>query len=476
MAHHIVRKRGIPALVCAESDLEYQTCSLAIKCSRDHEKATISLRRSFPIDDLEDQRTFTILYDANNLVPGTVSLKPAKNISSTLANQIAQGGNADIKTLSLMTKNHCPVWCPKSKANKEERDACLQKFLNLTRASETKILIVFDYNWVQEQNYARLKWLIDHPETLTGFPVYEHCTISHIYMPTYWNDVSSAVEAVHEPPPPYPQPTKRCRTTSPSTSSPSSKRTLHVLASAGSPTEEATPSPKAPLSIPHESNFQDAVTSAVETVLTGILTNFVPPSSPSPPPSNKSPHRNAYLKSSPHPLSHSFSALRTLLSARIASCAEAKLKQIFDSTLEHAADVRNVADMEFFEILEDSKYDVILAKEDGIMELNEVVNDKLAELREKADELFGQLEERWEATSMEGEACEVEEEMRKGDLDKWASELNKWEGDLEKREEDLDTRERKLREKEKILRAKERRMREKVWEKRRLETTNSVEN
>lgn len=476
MAHHIVRKRGIPALVCTESDLEYQTCSLAIKYSRDYEKATISLRRSFSIDDLDGPETFTILYDANNLVPGTISLQPAKNISPTLTNQIAQGGNADIRVLSLTTKKHCPIWCPKTRVDEEHRNVCLQKFLNLTRASKIKILILFDYSWVQEQNHARLKWLIDHPEMLAGFPVYEHCTITHIYMPTCWSETSPVAEAVHEPPPPYPQPTKRLRRPSLSASSPSPKRKLRILASAGSPTEEATPSPKAPLSIAHGPDFQDAVANAVETVVTGIITSLVPSTSPSSPRSHTNSNPNAYFDPNTHPLSHSFSALRALLSARVASCAEAKLKQIYDSAVEHAADVRSVADMEFAEILEDSKNDVMLAKEDGVLELNAVVNEKLAELKEKVDELFGQLEERWEEISMEGGVCKAEKYLCEIDPDTWASELNKWEGDLDKREEDLDVRERMLRDREKIIRAKERRLREQAWEKIRLRTPNQVGN
>lgn len=87
-------------------------------------------------------------------------------------------------------------------------------------------------------------------------------------------------------------------------------------------------------------------------------------------------------------------SLRTLVSDRLAAAAEAHLQKLYDETIEYAHDLRNQADGEFEDVIADHKIDIAAIKDDGIDEMNRVVNDKLCELKEQAQDIVDDAAEK----------------------------------------------------------------------------------
>ena len=204
MAHNLVRKGGIPALAYSTSDAaSVSSCSLIIRHSEPHMQATISLQFSVPIHGFDDDQSFTLLYDADNLVPGTNSLGPATvSLPQARLDEISRQGNPKPRALSLTLKKPCPVRCPPSSgsvAPKHGFDSRFRQLVDLARATEVHIL--FDYNWLHRDYHAQFQRLINRPERLTGFRAgNSHTTL---YRQADWTVFSPVEEAVSEAPPSY---------------------------------------------------------------------------------------------------------------------------------------------------------------------------------------------------------------------------------------------------------------------------------
>jgi hypothetical protein len=96
----------------------------------------------------------------------------------------------------------------------------------------------------------------------------------------------------------------------------------------------------------------------------------------------------------------------TLISARIAADVKSRLKEVHTEalkeiyakmlkeihmdTLDAALDLRNAADVEFYEELHDYKLDLTTAKEEGLTEMRHEFDSKLEELVETAAEIEAQ--------------------------------------------------------------------------------------
>ena len=174
MIYNLVRKSGIPVLASPALDAAPQwSCSLAVKYLEARMQATISLQCSLPINGFDDEQTFTLLYNADNLVPGNTSLKPSPTcLPQDRLRDIARQGNANWKTLSLTLKKPCPVWCPPSPGLIVPKDgscAAFSQFVELARATEVHIL--FDWNWLHKDHHERFDLLVRHPEQLTGIQI-----------------------------------------------------------------------------------------------------------------------------------------------------------------------------------------------------------------------------------------------------------------------------------------------------------------
>jgi hypothetical protein len=75
MTYNLINKRGVPVLAYPASDVASQwSCSLVVKHSEARMQATISLQSSLPIHGFDSEQTFTLVYDADNLVHGETCL------------------------------------------------------------------------------------------------------------------------------------------------------------------------------------------------------------------------------------------------------------------------------------------------------------------------------------------------------------------------------------------------------------------
>jgi hypothetical protein len=108
MLHNLLCR---PALACSASDVAWQlSCSFLVKHGDHPKRATISLQFSVPIQGFDKEQTFTYLYNADNLVPNTISLQDASTIpSQAQLDKIARPGDFKLTTLSLNIKMPCPI-------------------------------------------------------------------------------------------------------------------------------------------------------------------------------------------------------------------------------------------------------------------------------------------------------------------------------------------------------------------------------
>jgi hypothetical protein len=174
MIYNLVRKNGIPVLAYpASDDATPWTCSLVVKHSEDPMQTTLTLQSSLHIHGFDDKQTFTLRYDADNLVPGKTSLGLAAiPLPQDRLEPIMRQGSAQLKTLSLSLKAPCPIWYSHSVESispKPGFEASFHQLLKLARATEIRIL--FDFNWLRKDNHTRFQRLISHSATLTGLPV-----------------------------------------------------------------------------------------------------------------------------------------------------------------------------------------------------------------------------------------------------------------------------------------------------------------
>jgi hypothetical protein len=468
MTYNLINKRGVPVLAYPTSDVASQwSCSLVVKHSETRMQATISLQSSLPIHGFDGEQTFTLVYDADNLVPGETCLDhTSMSLTQAQQKEIARQGSPKLKTICLTLKKPCPVWCPLSSgiiAPKHGFDSPFHQLVKLARATE--IRIIFDYNWLHRDKQVQFERIVSHPEELAGFTIDNY---ANRYRQADWTIFSPIEDVASEPPPSYTNVAneslikragkhrRQCEflypgifwfmnnthlaaTPSSEANYPSPKRVLLSPAPiyAPSPTEKATTastsSPRPPYSpvaytpvyapsqtekaatvttpgltsarppIDYVPDFHDAIKNAVEAVLPGVLQALLPgmlprfyvdspsPSSPSP-----SPTRRRKLDQTPKPNPRSISSLRNLISSRAAAHAEAQLQKIYDDTLDHATDLRNEADTEFRDFLENEKFDVTMARDDGVEELNRMFDEKVEEFRDCTAEILESVEERAE--------------------------------------------------------------------------------
>ncbi len=168
-----VCKGGIPALVYPHYDATSPvSLSFIIKCNHRRAQITLCLQASLPLQGLDDEQRVVMQYDAENIVPGAISLGPATiPLPQERLNALARAGNAQIRTLSVKLKSPCPVW-HQSSAPLKPRPGCETQFEHLASlARTTQIEIVFDYNWLHRDLHATFQRLIEHPDELAGFPV-----------------------------------------------------------------------------------------------------------------------------------------------------------------------------------------------------------------------------------------------------------------------------------------------------------------
>lgn len=167
-----VRTSGIPALAYPHDSQSPVSLSLFIKCNDRRAQMTLCLQSQLAVQDIGDKQMVILQYDADHMVPGTISLRPAAlPLPQERLDSLSRAGNPQIRTLSLKLRKTCPVWCAPSTAFKQQ-PGCSASTLPLAElAQATHISILFDHNWLHRGLQAILQRLIEHPEHLSGFPV-----------------------------------------------------------------------------------------------------------------------------------------------------------------------------------------------------------------------------------------------------------------------------------------------------------------
>jgi hypothetical protein len=400
--------------------------SFIFKHSEKSAQATLSLvQSSLFLKGFDVAQTFVLQYDADNIVPGSASLGPAAiPLRQDRLDKIVHSNTPQIQTLSFKLKKCCPIWGPQhaSTVPKPGSEALFTQLGDLARATE--LCILFDFKWLHTTTSAVFRRLVQHPEQFSGFPVgryYETslwCMHASVFNPLRNDNATADSDATTEDeakPPSYTNASrKRPRystlvlfarayhkrltrdkgTTSPASSPPAQGRvplppySEHLATSPNEKGSTVASSPKHPpsptlaaLAPDIQKAVKEAVYGAVaellpslEALLPGLLTTRRSPSpSPSPSPSASS-------KTSTPPLLK-LSSLGLLLSEYVAGGVKRELKTIFETTASHAAYLRDVADTEFVEVLDEYRLDVNMAKDDCVNDLGLVAEEKLEEFK-----------------------------------------------------------------------------------------------
>lgn len=163
MTLHYVRATGVPAWVPMPSDeAEGLLCILHVRHSRDKKQAVVTLGLSVPVDGMESDPSFTLVYNADIMVPDKTSLSSSTNITPPNLSKIARGGSPAPHLLSLVLSQSCPVKCSKelwkTPLPKCGSASTFHQFVKLAVATEVNIF--FDYKWVPKGQKAAFRQFI----------------------------------------------------------------------------------------------------------------------------------------------------------------------------------------------------------------------------------------------------------------------------------------------------------------------------
>ncbi|KAF2853901.1 hypothetical protein T440DRAFT_293083 [Plenodomus tracheiphilus IPT5] len=497
---HLVRKSGIPALAYPKCDAASPiSLSLLIICNESPAQATVCLQTSLFIRGFDDAQTFILQYDADNFVSGPLSLTPAFiPLPQSRLHELARHGNPQIHTLSFTLKKVCPVWCAPSSVPLAPQDGFKASFDQLTNlAKATELHILFDCNWLHRDAHVPFHRLVEHPEELSGFPVNKH--YRKLYRCVDWTVFNTGGADTHadadatteedEPPPTYAEASSKRRrhvSTSPTPACPPAKRILssHLGDIHTTPPEKGAtsiPNPKLPHDLaalsskpasvaatnpesPHSStaptpDLQHAVNQAVSALLPSILDTLLPnvldsllPSllpriltTSSPEPSYSQQSIASQISYTPPPAT--LSAFGITFTEHVARKVEGELGKIYAHTLSHAKYLRNTADLEVEDVLEEGRLQFGIEKQDTLDEVERVVDEKLQAFRETCEGLGEYVQE------SVGEKAELVVDDTKQRLDELG---HKEKVNLERDREELSKdKEELMREKEELRRDKE---------------------
>ncbi|KAJ4344384.1 uncharacterized protein N0V89_012124 [Didymosphaeria variabile] len=397
MAHSVFRKGGVPALAFPASEDASSSClcTLIVKVNEPTRQATIKLQVGVPVQGFDTEQRITLVYDADNFKPGTTTVSNA-TVSPSQTEQIARSrGGIKLWSLGLVLKHPCVVLYPPSSGNiapKYASDTRFQQLMVLAKA--TRLNIVFDSAWLHPDKAAQFRCLTDKLE-LTGFPR----NYTKIVREADWTIFSPVEAAPPESPPSYDEVSlKRPRQSRTSSlQAPTPKRILlddGTEFDPGTPTEKATTEAASnprllPSSPPTGPVYvQDAVENAVakllpdalQSILPGMLTRMFAVPTSSPPP-----------QTTPAALDP-MSPLRRIIRNHLTTHADELAKQITMDTHGHALDLRDTADIELQEHIDDHRLEFEVLKEDGLMEIRRLYDTKLEELEERTAELVETVE------------------------------------------------------------------------------------
>jgi hypothetical protein len=172
---------------------------LVVKYSEEPTQLSFYLQCTTFIHGFDDEQTFTLIYDADNLMHGATSLNYVTTpLPHGQLTSIARAGNPQPRVLALTLATPCRIRCPPSTgalASKRGFEAPFHRLAKLAQA--TTIDILLDYNWVHANNRPLLERYFNQPRVFAGF---SNGTDGHRYAD--WA-VFSTVEEERGPPPSY---------------------------------------------------------------------------------------------------------------------------------------------------------------------------------------------------------------------------------------------------------------------------------
>jgi hypothetical protein len=195
-------RRGVPVLAYSVSDtISQRSCLMFVKCSEDQKTASISLRFSIDIHGFDVAQKISLIYNADNLVPGNCFLSDAVDLPFETVQEVSpRQGTPRLKILSLELKKPCPVLCPPSRSilPKHGVEFPFQQLASLARATEIKV--VFDYNRVHRNKQGLFQSFIRDP---TEWGNYAIDNVANRFRQADWQVFGPPASALSEAPPLY---------------------------------------------------------------------------------------------------------------------------------------------------------------------------------------------------------------------------------------------------------------------------------
>jgi hypothetical protein len=472
---YLVRRSGIPALAYPVTDASMPwPCSLVILHSELVAQFTVSLKSYIPIHGVNDEQLFTLRFEGDNLMPGKSSLERVNiPLSAEWLDSIARQGQPRVKTLSLTLKAPCSVWYPRTLGIEASSIDTPSRELT-TLAKATKVHILFDTNWLGRDNLARLRRAVEGSLQLTGVPVIPDSNFTLSYQKADWSilnfvedaksralppDEDTAPEAVlsvedelvrvplyiedavPDPPPSYDWLSSKRPRHGESSRFTSYRAIINAHHSARGSLTPDSPSPKRvlledPTCLPlppkratsvsslsakstnlstatvHVDVFQEAITTAVERLLPGVLRDVLPDiirdilprlltasQSPSSSPGRPPPCR-------PHPTSQlpTVPTISALLSTHVSTYLNNVYVDALGKASDEASELHNSIGVEISELLDEHKIDLAIIKEDAIAELSRECDEKLVEFKEHVADVQEEVE--IHADKVMGKVCD----------------------------------------------------------------------
>ena len=202
MVRYLVPKKGVPVLASARVDGAAQSCCVLVAKYCDAPlQISFYLQYTNFIHGFDDPQTFTLIYDADDLIHDATTLKTATtSLAQHQLASIARAGNPQIRVLTLTLAKPCRIRCPPSAstgilAAKSGFEAPFHQLVKLAEATEIHILL--DYNWVHADNREPLERFFTQPNLFTGFP-----DGNDRFRYVDWTDFNT-IEEQDAPPPSY---------------------------------------------------------------------------------------------------------------------------------------------------------------------------------------------------------------------------------------------------------------------------------
>jgi hypothetical protein len=171
MAHFVFRTGGIPVLASVPHKPAPWLCFLVVRVDESHHKATVELQFGRKFRGVDGERRVSLVYDADNLVPGTTTLDHANSPPPPyFLSQIARHNGRNLKILSLALMERCTIRWSRALGDIEHSlDERYQQLADLARA--TSLHILFDYAWLNPAKSAQFLSLVDTSKQLARYPV-----------------------------------------------------------------------------------------------------------------------------------------------------------------------------------------------------------------------------------------------------------------------------------------------------------------